>query len=193
MRRSRSASFRSTRSSSRSRTEIAAARSRSARFRSSRSASPRRSCWSRSTTRFATGPRMYTLFAESNTGNTISVVGWPRRAVLVVAAVALVGAAVAAGGSVIATPISSDPYTNPTSQHRTQVEPDSFGHGDTVVAAFQTGRFNAGGGASNIGWATTTNAGRSWTTGVLPATTVYEGGPWPRISDPAVAYDPLHD
>jgi len=111
----------------------------------------------------------------------------------VVAAVALVGVAAAAGGSVIATPISSDPYTNPTSQHRTQVEPDSFGYGDTVVAAFQTGRFNAGGGASNIGWATTTNAGHSWTNGVLPATTVYEGGPWPRISDPAVAYDPLHD
>jgi hypothetical protein len=102
-------------------------------------------------------------------------------------------AAAAAGGSVVATPISADPYTNASSQHRTQVEPDSFGYGDTVVATFQTGRFNVGGGASNIGWATTTNAGRTWTTGVLPATTVNEGGPWSRISDPAVAYDPLHD
>jgi hypothetical protein len=96
------------------------------------------------------------------------------------------------GGSVIATPISSDPYTNQSSQHRTQLEPDSFGYGNTVVATFQTGRFFDGG-SSNIGWATTTNAGRTWTTGMLPGTTVYEGGPWTRISDPAVAYDPLHN
>jgi len=96
------------------------------------------------------------------------------------------------GASVIATPISSDPYTNSSSQHRTQLEPDSFGFGNTVVATFQTGRFFDGG-ASNIGWATTTNAGRTWTTGMLPGTTVFEGGPWARISDPAVAYDPLHD
>ena len=98
------------------------------------------------------------------------------------------------GSSVIATPISSDPYTNASSQHRTQLEPDSFGYGNTVVATFQTGRFFDGG-ASNIGWATTTNAGRTWTTVMLPGTTVFATppGPWSRISDPAVAYDPLHD
>jgi hypothetical protein len=117
---------------------------------------------------------------------------WPR-ATLVGIASALVAAAAASGASVIATPISADPYTNQESQHRTQVEPDSFGFGDTVVATFQTGRFVNGGGASNIGWATTTDAGRTWRNGVLPMTTVYEGGPWSRISDPAVAYDPLHD
>jgi hypothetical protein len=114
------------------------------------------------------------------------------RAALVGLLAALVLVATASGGSVVATPISSDPYTNATSQHRTQVEPDSFGYGDTVVATFQTGRFNVGGGSSNIGWATTTNAGRTWTTGMLPSTTVYQGGPWSRISDPSVAYDPLH-
>jgi hypothetical protein len=118
---------------------------------------------------------------------------WLTRAVLVIVTVALVVAATAAGGSVVATPISADPYTNPTSQHRTQVEPDSFGYGNTVVATFQTGRFNVGGGSSNIGWATTTDAGRTWTTGMLPDTTVYQNGPWSRISDPSVAYDPLHD
>jgi hypothetical protein len=93
---------------------------------------------------------------------------------------------------VLPTPISQDPYTNPEGQHKTQVEPDSFGHGDTVVTTFQTGRV-FGGGASNIGWATTTNAGRTWTTGMLPGTTVNQGGPWSFISDPAVAYDPEHD
>jgi hypothetical protein len=116
-----------------------------------------------------------------------------RRILLVGIAAMLVGAAAASGASVVATPISSDPYTNQSSQHRTQVEPDSFGFGNTVVATFQTGRFNVGGGSSNIGWATTTNAGRTWTTGMLPGTTVFQGGPWARISDPAVAYDPLHN
>jgi hypothetical protein len=94
--------------------------------------------------------------------------------------------------SVIATPISDDPYTNQTSQHRTQLEPDSFAFGNTIVAAFQTGRFFDGG-ASNIGWATSTDGGVHWTTGMLPGTTIFQGGPWARISDPAVAYDPLHD
>ncbi len=117
------------------------------------------------------------------------------RAALVAIAGTLVAAAAASAGSVVATPISSDPYTNQSSQHRTQVEPDSFGFGNTVVGTFQTGRFNAGGGASNIGWATTTNAGRTWTTGMLPGTTVFAtpAGPWARVSDPAVAYDPMHD
>ncbi len=121
-----------------------------------------------------------------------------RRRVASVALLVLVGglalAASVYAGSVVATPISSDPYTNPTSQHRTQLEPDSFGWGNTVVATFQTGRFFDGG-SSNIGWATTTNAGRTWTTGMLPVTTIFAtpAGPWARISDPAVAYDPLHD
>src|SRR5206468_9191738 len=124
-----------------------------------------------------------------------TVVGEIRRRVLLVGIAAmLVGAAAASGASVVATPISSDPYTNQSSQHRTQVEPDTFGFGNTVVATFQTGRFFDGG-SSNIGWATTTNAGRTWTTGMLPGTTIFAtpAGPWARISDPAVAYDPLHD
>jgi hypothetical protein len=121
-----------------------------------------------------------------------------RRRLASVALVVLVGtfalAATVYAGSVVATPISSDPYTNQSSQHRTQLEPDSFGYGNTVVATFQTGRFFDGG-SSNIGWATTTNAGRTWTTGMLPGTTIFAtpAGPWARISDPAVAYDPLHN
>jgi hypothetical protein len=110
----------------------------------------------------------------------------------VAACLALLLAPTAVAGSVLPTPIGEDTYTNPDSQHRTQVEPDSFSHGSTVVAAFQTGRFFDGG-ASNIAWATTINAGRTWTTGNLPGTTINEGGPWARISDPAVAYDPEHD
>lgn len=110
----------------------------------------------------------------------------------VAAAVGLLAVAAGSAGTVIANPISSDPYTNPDSQHATQVEPDSFAYGDTIVAAFQTGRFFSGG-ASNLGWATSTDSGRHWTTGMLPGTTVNAGGPWARISDPAVAYDAEHD
>src|SRR5579859_7778926 len=51
------------------------------------------------------------------------------------------------------TQISSDPYHNRDSQHKTEVEPDTFSFGQTVVSAFQVGRFYNGG-ASNIGWST---------------------------------------
>jgi hypothetical protein len=87
--------------------------------------------------------------------------------------------------------ISSDPFTNSTSQHRTQVEPDTYSFGSTIVATFQSGRFFDGG-SSDIGWATSTDVGHSWKQGFLPGTTVYVSGPWDRVSDPAVAYDAKH-
>src|SRR2546430_10204481 len=93
------------------------------------------------------------------------------------------------------TQLSSDPYTNPDSNHKTQVEPDTFAFGNTIVAAFQSGRFFDGG-ASNIGWATSTNAGETWTHGFLPGTTIFATPPGPsknhRVSDPSVAYDARH-
>src|SRR2546429_4751281 len=88
------------------------------------------------------------------------------------------------------TQISSDPYTNKTSQHKTEVEPGAFAFGNTVVAAFKAGRFYKGG-ASNIGWATSLNGGLTWTHGFLPGTTLYAGGPYDQVSDPSVAYDAL--
>jgi len=89
--------------------------------------------------------------------------------------------------------LSSDPFTNPTSQHATQVEPDTFSFGSTIVATFQSGRFTDGG-ASDVGFATSTDGGSTWTSGFLPGTTTIEGAgnPYDRVSDPAVAYDPKH-
>jgi hypothetical protein len=87
--------------------------------------------------------------------------------------------------------VSSDPYTNPSSQHATQVEPDTFAFGSTIVSSFQSGRF-FNGGASNIGWATSTDGGATWSHGFLPGITIYAGGPFARASDPAVAYDARH-
>jgi BNR repeat-like domain len=115
-----------------------------------------------------------------------------RLSLAVLAALGLLIASGVSAGTVLPTLISNDPYVNTTSQHKTQVEPDSFAYGNTIVATFQTGRFFDGG-ASNIGWATSTDAGVHWTTGMLPGTTIFQGGPYPRISDPAVAYDPMHN
>lgn len=110
---------------------------------------------------------------------------------ILVLSVALSSATFAAGSSLFQ--ISSDPYTNSTSQHQTEVEPDSYSNGSTIVAATQVGRFNDGG-ASNIGWATSTDNGTTWQGGFLPNTTVNATPPgtYDRVSDPSVAYDASH-
>ena len=89
--------------------------------------------------------------------------------------------------------ISTDPFRNPDSQHATEVEPDSFAFGDTVVAVFQAGRFHNGG-ASGIGFATSRDRGRTWTAGTLPWLTVHSSPPgvFDRASDPTIAYDAAH-
>jgi hypothetical protein len=95
------------------------------------------------------------------------------------------------------TRVSTDPFTNLSSQHATEVEPDVFGSGSTLVAAFQKGRFSGQGGhggASDIGWATSTDNGSTWSHGSLPGITTIEGsGPYDRASDPVVAFDAAHN
>ncbi|WP_370152210.1 putative Ig domain-containing protein [Streptacidiphilus sp. EB129] len=86
------------------------------------------------------------------------------------------------------TQVSSDPYSDSQAQHATEVEPDTYSYGSTVVSAFQVGRVSSGG-ASNIGWATTTDGGQTWTHGFMPATTANTGGPYVTTSDASVAYD----
>ena len=96
--------------------------------------------------------------------------------------------------------ISSDPYTqatckaSTTTNHHTEVEPDTFSNGSTIVAAFQVGRVFDGG-SCDIGFATSTNNGGSWTNGLLPGTTTFAtpAGPYDRISDPSVAFDASHN
>jgi hypothetical protein len=109
-------------------------------------------------------------------------------AVLTVAALVVLVAGPALA-NVPVTQVSSDPFTNTTSQHRTEVEPDTFAFGNTIVSAFQVGRFFDGGGSA-IGFATSTNGGATWTSGSLPGITKFFGsGPYDRASDPAVAFD----
>jgi BNR repeat-like domain len=117
--------------------------------------------------------------------------------IAVAAALGLLIVSAVSAGSVLPFPISEDPYTDGGTghQHKTQVEPDSFAFGQTIVTTSQSGRWFAGGGASNNVFSTSQDGGRTWVTGGLPGTTVNATppGPWPRISDPAVAYDPAHN
>jgi hypothetical protein len=118
---------------------------------------------------------------------------WRRAAAL--AAIAFLVTAGTAGANVALTQVSTDPFTNPTSQHATEVEPDTFAFGGTVVAAFQVGRF-FNGGASDIGFVRSGNGGASWgAPGFLPRLTFNSGdpsSPYERVSDPSVAYDAAH-
>ena len=93
------------------------------------------------------------------------------------------------------TQVSADPFTNPTSQHATEVEPDTFAYRPTVVATFQVGRFFDGG-ASDIGFVRSGDGGATWgAPGFLPGLTFSAGSfadpnsPFERVSDPSVAYD----
>jgi hypothetical protein len=93
-------------------------------------------------------------------------------------------------GSPTLVQISADTLTNTGAEHATELESDTFAYGSTIVAAFQVGRFSSGG-ASAIGWATSTDAGATWSSGYLPGITqpTNPGNPFPRASDPAVAYN----
>jgi hypothetical protein len=112
-------------------------------------------------------------------------------AAVLTAAFAAVSPAQAAQSGV--TQISSDPYTAadaPSGQHATEVEPDTFAWGSTIVSTYQVGRvFN--GGATDIGFSTSTNGGVSWTHGFLPGTSreAMNPGPFFSASDASVAYD----
>jgi hypothetical protein len=118
---------------------------------------------------------------------------WRAAATVVAASAAvLLGTGTAAFGNVTLTQVSTDPYTDAQAQHHTEVEPDTFAFGSTIVSAFQVGRVS-GGGASNIGWATSTDGGASWTHGYLPGITGNGGGPYGQASDASVAYDAKHN
>ena len=50
--------------------------------------------------------------------------------------------------------VSGDSFNNPESQHKTEVEPDTYSWGSTMMAAFQVARISGGGGA-DLGFAIT--------------------------------------
>jgi len=88
--------------------------------------------------------------------------------------------------------LSTDTFHNSDSEHRSEVEPDTFAWGSTIVSGFQVARIFGGGGA-DVGFATSTDGGKTWTSGYLPGLTDnYKGGSFTAASDAAVAYDAKH-
>jgi hypothetical protein len=88
--------------------------------------------------------------------------------------------------------ISNDSFLNSYSQHKTEVEPDTYSWDTTMVAAFQVARVDDGGGA-DLGFATSKDSGKTWTHGSLPGLTVnYKGGSNSAASDASVVYDVKH-
>lgn len=91
--------------------------------------------------------------------------------------------------------ISSDKFTNSDSVHKTEVEPDFFSWGNTIVGTFHVARVpgSIGWGSADVGWSTSTDAGKTWTYGILPGLTdKYKNGPYGWAADPSVAYDAKH-
>src|SRR3954462_7538469 len=119
-----------------------------------------------------------------------------RALALLVLAFALVASPAAA--NVPLTRISSDPFANTTSQHASEVEPDTFANGSRIVSAFQVGRFFDGGG-TDIGFSRSTDGGTTWSAGFLPGLTATSGiggatgAPYERVSDASVAFDARHN
>jgi hypothetical protein len=118
---------------------------------------------------------------------------WLAALLASVAGLSLLGAAPAGAAQTGVVQVSADPYTPANAsngEHATEVEPDTFAWGSTVVSVFQTGRiFN--GGATDIGFATSLNGGVSWTHGFMPGTSTQaaQPGPFFGASDASVAYD----
>jgi hypothetical protein len=88
--------------------------------------------------------------------------------------------------------ISSDSFIDTDAQHKTEVEPDTYSWGSTMVAAFQVARIAPGGGA-DLGFSISTDGGKTWTFGSLPGWTVnYKHGSASAASDASVVYDAKH-
>jgi RTX calcium-binding nonapeptide repeat (4 copies) len=103
------------------------------------------------------------------------------------------GDAVASDCEVTSRQISTDTLAGGGGQHATEVEPDSFAFGQTVVAVFQVGRVETGG-ATAIGVATSMDGGHHWRSGLLPGLTSLSPQPGtdPLASDPTVGFDAAH-
>jgi len=89
--------------------------------------------------------------------------------------------------------LSADTFNNSGGQHATEVGPDTFAFGSTMVTAFEVGR-NFGTGSTDIGFATSTDGGSTWTSGFLPGITqFFKGGSYLAAADPSVVFDAAHN
>ncbi len=100
-----------------------------------------------------------------------------------------------AAASPTAVQIATDPLSNAGAQHQTVVEPVTAAWGTTIVSTYQVGRYAASGsGAAATGWSTSTDAGATWTSGLVPSITTWTSPPgiYDRAVNMTVAYDRAH-
>lgn len=91
--------------------------------------------------------------------------------------------------------VSADRFTAAGFQHNTEVEPQTYSFGNTVISAFQVGRVGTQGvGSEDIGWSTSFDGGSTWQHGVLPGITKGQNpnNKYDAVSDPSVAFDAAH-
>ena len=91
------------------------------------------------------------------------------------------------------TKLSTDMFSNASSQHATEIEPGSFAVGSTIITSFQVGRISSGG-AADIGFAVSNDGGSTWQNGLLPGLTTFQGGGTnSAATDTNVAFDAASD
>jgi len=90
--------------------------------------------------------------------------------------------------------LSSDTLTNPGAQHASELETSSFSFGSTIVSSFVVARGTGGDhpGDGDVGFATSIDAGATWTSGYLSGLVTFMGGPGEAIGNAAVTYDAAH-
>ena len=125
--------------------------------------------------------------------NPIATMRYSLLVLTVISAIALLSAPAQAQFTLVK--ISVDHFTNADSVHKTEVEPDIFAWGSTLVSTFHVARRpgSIGWGSADVGFSTSTDGGKTWKYGVLPDLTVnYKDGAYGAAADPSVAYDAKH-
>jgi hypothetical protein len=119
-----------------------------------------------------------------------------REKYLLAFSIVLLALALSASAQTPLAKISTDNLTNTDSNHETEVEPHSFAWGNTIVSAFHVARRpgSIGWGSGDVGFATSTDGGKTWRHGDLPGLTInYKAGTYGAAADPSVAYDAKHN
>ena len=88
--------------------------------------------------------------------------------------------------------LSTDTFANPDGQHATELEPATFAFGSTLVTSFEVARGAGHSGGADIGFATSTDAGATWTSGFLSGLTTAMGGSAVATGNAVVTYDAAH-
>lgn len=88
--------------------------------------------------------------------------------------------------------LSTDPFTNPDSQHATELETSMYSVGSTMVVSFEVARGIDHGGGADTAVAVTRDSGTTWATSFLPGLTTVEGGTGIGSANANVTYDAAH-